>query len=114
MRLHQWAKNLLIFVPLLIGGKVQSGEAWIASLLCFVALGMLASSLYVINDLCDLSHDRHHWSKRQRPLARGDLPVNVALTVAPVGVMLGLAIAASIDVVAVLMLLGYGVVTLAY
>lgn len=114
MQLHQWAKNLLIFVPLLLGGKVHSGEAWLASLLGFVALGMLASSLYLINDLCDLTHDRHHWSKRERPLARGDLPVNVALMAAPVGVLLGLAIGASIDAVAVLMLLAYGVATVAY
>jgi 4-hydroxybenzoate polyprenyltransferase len=114
LRLHQWAKNLLIFVPLLIGGKIHSVEAWTASLVGFVALGVLTSSMYLINDFCDLPFDRHHWSKRERPLARGALPLNVVLVVAPVGVLLSLAIAASIGGVAVLMLLSYGVSTLAY
>ena len=114
LRLHQWAKNLLIFVPLLIGGKFHSVEAWTACLVGFVALGILTSSMYLINDLCDLRFDRRHWSKRQRPLARGDLPIHVALVVAPLGVLLGLGVAASIDRVAVLMLLAYGVSTLVY
>ena len=114
LRLHQWAKNLLIFVPLLIGGKIHSVEAWTASVVGFVALGILTSSTYLINDFCDLPFDRHHWSKRERPLARGALPLNVVLVVAPVGALLGLAIAASIGGAAVLMLLAYGVSTLAY
>ena len=114
LRLHQWAKNLLIFVPLLIGGKIHSVEAWTACVVGFVALGILTSSTYLINDFCDLPFDRHHWSKRERPLARGALPLNVVLVVAPVGALLGLAIAASIGGAAVLMLLAYGVSTLAY
>lgn len=114
LRLHQWAKNLLVFVPLLIGGKIHSVEAWTACLVGFVGLGILTSSMYLVNDFCDLPFDRHHWSKRKRPLARGALPLNVVLMVAPVGVLLGLAIAASIGGVAVLMLLSYGVSTLAY
>ena len=70
LRLHQWAKNLLIFVPLVLAGKSESVEAWTSCLLGFIALGVLASSTYIANDLWDIKHDRLHWSKRERPLAR--------------------------------------------
>jgi 4-hydroxybenzoate polyprenyltransferase len=96
-RLHQWAKNLLVFIPLVISGKIHSVEAWTLSLLGFIALGILTSSIYLINDFCDLPFDRHHWSKRER----GDLPLPVALLVAPLGVVLSLAVAASIGRIAV-------------
>jgi 4-hydroxybenzoate polyprenyltransferase len=114
LRLHQWAKNLLIFLPLVLAGKSESVEAWTSCLLGFVALGVMASSTYVANDLWDLKHDRLHWSKRERPLARGDLPVPVARLVVPIGLLLSLAIAISIDRGAIWTLLVYVVLTLAY
>jgi 4-hydroxybenzoate polyprenyltransferase len=114
LRLHQWAKNLLIFVPLVLAGKSESVEAWTSCLLGFVALGVMASSTYIANDLWDLKHDRLHWSKRERPLARGDLPVPVARLVVPVGLLLSLAIAISIDRGAIWTLLVYVVLTVAY
>jgi 4-hydroxybenzoate polyprenyltransferase len=114
LRLHQWAKNMLIFVPLVLAGKSESVEAWISCLLGFIALGVLASSTYVANDLWDLKHDRLHWSKRERPLARGDLPLSVARMVVPVGVALSLAIAIVIDRGSIWTLLGYVTLTLAY
>jgi 4-hydroxybenzoate polyprenyltransferase len=114
LRLHQWAKNMLIFVPLVLAGKSESVEAWISCLLGFIALGVLASSTYVANDLWDLKHDRLHWSKRERPLARGDLPLSVARMVVPVGVALSLAIAIIIDRGSIWTLLGYVTLTLAY
>lgn len=113
-RLHQWAKNILIFVPLLIGGKFNSVEAWTTCLVGFVAFGILTSSMYLINDYFDLPFDRHHWSKRNRPLSRGELPHGVLLTVAPLGVVLGLVIAASIGLAAVVMLFSYAVASLLY
>jgi len=114
LRLHQWAKNLLIFVPLVLAGKSDSVEAWTSCLLGFVALGILASSTYIANDLWDLKFDRLHWSKRERPLARGDLPVPLARIVVPLGVLLSLAIAIGIDRGAIWTLLVYAVLTLAY
>ena len=75
LRLHQWAKNVLIFIPLLLSGTIQSLDAWIACVVGFVAWGILASSTYLLNDLWDLEFDRNHWSKRRRPIARGDLPI---------------------------------------
>jgi 4-hydroxybenzoate polyprenyltransferase len=114
LRLQQWAKNILIFVPLVLGGKVQSVEAWSACLLGFIAFGLLASATYLVNDLRDLPFDRLHWSKSARPLANGDLPITLALVAIPVGVVASFAIALSIDLAAALVLLVYGALTLTY
>jgi 4-hydroxybenzoate polyprenyltransferase/phosphoserine phosphatase len=72
IRLHQWAKNLLIFVPLILA------HAWAPGLLAgatlaFLSFGLCASATYIINDLLDLEADRQHPRKRRRPFASGDL-----------------------------------------
>jgi 4-hydroxybenzoate polyprenyltransferase len=72
VRLHQWAKNTLIFVPLLLAHAWRLdtvGEALIA----FLSFGMCASATYIINDLLDIETDRRHPRKRNRPFAAGDL-----------------------------------------
>jgi 4-hydroxybenzoate polyprenyltransferase len=114
LRLHQWAKNLLIFVPLVLAGKIQSGEAWTACILGFVAFGVLASATYILNDLKDIPFDRLHWSKRLRPLANGDMPVAVAVVAVAVGVLASLALAASLALGAAVILVAYGLLTLTY
>ncbi|MEA2907902.1 MAG: hypothetical protein QOI12_5289 [Alphaproteobacteria bacterium] len=114
LRIYQWAKNLLIFVPLVLAGRSGSIEAWTSCLLGFIALGVLASSTYLANDIWDLPHDRRHWSKCERPLARGDLPIALARAVVPLGVVLSLALALAIDRGTIWTLLVYVALTLAY
>lgn len=114
LRLHQWAKNLLIFLPLVLGGKAQQPEAWIASGLAFLALGLIASATYLVNDLWDLPHDRAHWSKSARPLASGDLSIPVALVALALGLVGGFTLAASLGLPALLAVSVYAAVTLAY
>jgi 4-hydroxybenzoate polyprenyltransferase len=114
LRLHQWAKNLLIFVPLILAGKGKDIDVWTVSVIGFVALGMLASATYILNDLWDLPFDRHHWSKRDRPLARGDLPIPLALAIVPLGMLASFALALRIDAGAVLMLVLYMASTVTY
>jgi 4-hydroxybenzoate polyprenyltransferase len=72
IRLHQWAKNFLIFLPLLLA------HAWAPGLLAgaavaFLSFGLCASATYIVNDLLDLEADRQHPRKRLRPFASGDL-----------------------------------------
>lgn len=83
LRLHQWAKNALIFVPLLLSGEFQHPHSAIQSLLAFVSFGLLASATYLVNDLFDLPADRRHRSKRQRPLASGELPLKSGIVAIP-------------------------------
>jgi 4-hydroxybenzoate polyprenyltransferase len=115
LRLHQWAKNLLIFPPLALGGALGSPQAWIACALGFLAMGCLASATYVLNDLVDLQDDRRHWSKRSRAFASGRLPITAGLALVPAGLAAGLALGYAPrggESVAVLLL--YLVTTLAY
>ena len=73
MRLHQWAKNLLIFLPLLLA-HVDVARRLPSALLAFFCFGLTASSAYIFNDLLDIEADRRHPQKVLRPFAAGDLP----------------------------------------
>jgi 4-hydroxybenzoate polyprenyltransferase len=75
LRIHQWAKNMLIFVPLLASHKVFELTLALNGLLAFIAFGVCASSVYILNDLIDLPEDRLHPTKRNRPLAAGKIPI---------------------------------------
>jgi 4-hydroxybenzoate polyprenyltransferase len=74
IRVHQWAKNVLLFAPLLMSHALtrSSVGAAIAAFFCF---SFTASVTYLINDMLDIESDRRHTSKRLRPFASGDLPV---------------------------------------
>ena len=72
IRLHQWAKNVLIFLPLLLAHAWTPGLL-AGALLAFLSFGLCASATYIVNDLLDLEADRQHPRKRRRPFASGDL-----------------------------------------
>ena len=72
IRLHQWAKNTLIFVPLLLAHQWNPGTFG-GAIAAFFSFGLCASATYIINDLLDLEADRRHPRKRRRPFAAGDL-----------------------------------------
>lgn len=82
LRLYHWPKNLLVFLPLLGAHAFADWAALTAATLAFVAFGLCASSIYVINDLIDLESDRRHARKRHRPFAAGVLSVPQGLAVA--------------------------------
>ena len=113
-RLHQWVKNALIFVPLVLGGRIADPLAWRAAFLGFIAFGCAASATYVINDLMDLPNDRRHWSKRARPFASGELSIRTGFLMAAAGLAAAGAIAASLGPTNAAMLGLYVAATLAY
>jgi 4-hydroxybenzoate polyprenyltransferase len=84
LRLHQWAKNTLIFVPLLAAHRVEELNLLVTGLLAFFLFSLCASSVYLLNDLLDLEDDRRHPSKRLRPLASGLVPIKSVLLVFPI------------------------------
>lgn len=115
LRLHQWLKNLLIFVPLLAAHKLDRPELVIAALLAFVAFGLCASSVYLLNDLLDLEDDRHHPTKRKRPFASGALPLTWGIALFPVLLVCAFALTALfLPLRFSAALVGYYVLTLAY
>lgn len=80
IRPHQWAKNALIFVPLLTSHSYQAIDSVILSVLAFLSFCLCASGVYLLNDLVDIESDRKHASKSNRPIASGELPVAAALS----------------------------------
>lgn len=84
LRVHQWLKNLLIFIPLLASHQVASLDLDLRGVLAFVLFGLCASSVYLLNDLLDLEDDRHHHSKRRRPFASGSLSIISGIVAFPV------------------------------
>ena len=82
IRLHQWVKNLLLVIPLIVGHRIHDLRAVGGFAISFVAFGLMASSVYLINDLADLAGDRKHIRKRRRPLAAGTMSIPVGLALA--------------------------------
>jgi len=83
LRLHQWMKNALIFVPLLAAHQLANPLLLWQGILAFLFFGLCASSVYLLNDLLDLADDRHHHSKCNRPFAAGRLSIKSGLIAFP-------------------------------
>ena len=113
-RPHQWAKNVLVFVPAVLGGVLGDTHAMLLVALSFVALCVTSSSTYVLNDLVDVNDDRRHWTKCKRPIASGRLPVATALAAVPLGIGSGLLLAFLTAPKAAAVLLAYVVLTVCY
>ena len=82
-RVHQWLKNLLIFVPLITAHQVGDIGLFLRALCAFFSFSFCASAIYLLNDLIDLPADRKHRTKCGRPLASGRLPINRAVLAIP-------------------------------
>jgi 4-hydroxybenzoate polyprenyltransferase len=113
-RPHQWTKNLLIFVPLIVGHAILDIPKLLATLCGFFILCVLASATYILNDLADLDADRRHATKRYRPFASGHLSISSGLAVAAIGIIGSLAAAFALSDSFALALCGYLVLTLLY
>jgi 4-hydroxybenzoate polyprenyltransferase len=114
LRPHQWAKNVLLLVPLFAAHQLGDVNGLARAILAFAAFCMAASSVYVLNDMLDLEADRAHARKSKRPFAAGDLPLGVGLILAP-ALMAGAAgIAAFLPERFSMVLLAYYALTVAY
>jgi 4-hydroxybenzoate polyprenyltransferase len=114
LRVHQWAKNVLGYAPLITSHELfHFGLVW----RCTVAMGLFSlcsSAQYMINDLVDLDSDRRHATKRLRPFACGNLPLQAGLALAPALLIAAFAGAWALDRNFALTVAGYTVAALAY
>jgi 4-hydroxybenzoate polyprenyltransferase/phosphoserine phosphatase len=83
LRPHQWAKNVLIFLPLLLSHRIATNRL-LTALLAFGCFSLTASATYIVNDLLDIEADRRHPHKRERPFASGDLSAFMGLCIVSV------------------------------
>lgn len=107
MRPRQWVKNIVVFAALVFDSKLFMQHYVIASVIGFVVLCLLSSAVYLINDCADVAADRLHPKKRFRPIARGDVPVPLALGLAGVLIVVGLGAAFATS-------LGFGLIALTF
>jgi 4-hydroxybenzoate polyprenyltransferase/phosphoserine phosphatase len=115
LRPHQWAKNILLFVPLYFSHQYNDLELVFTAFMAFMSFSFCASSIYVLNDLVDLPADRQHRSKRNRPLAAGALSIGDGFALFGGALALSIALAlAFVSPAFVLVLLGYVALTTAY
>ena len=114
MRVHQWLKNLLLFVPLLTAFSFLDTAKLLTAVGAFIAFGLAASATYIGNDLWDLDSDRRHPRKRSRPFASARIPIVRGIAAASVLLAAALLLAAVLSWGFLIMLLIYLVTTTAY
>ena len=114
MRPQQWLKNLLIFSPMVLAHRFTDLGSLLSSTIAFFAFSFAASSIYVLNDLFDLSADQHHPRKRKRPFASGDLPIAIGAMLTPLLVLISLGLCALLPPPFLITLLVYFAITTAY
>jgi 4-hydroxybenzoate polyprenyltransferase len=115
LRPNQWAKNALLFVPLLLAHELSSLSRLLDVVISFVCFCAVASAGYVLNDLLDIEADRLHRTKRNRPIASGALPIPAAVAMMAalvIGAFASSTVLLSPD--CVLMLAAYLALTLSY
>jgi 4-hydroxybenzoate polyprenyltransferase/phosphoserine phosphatase len=115
MRLHQWMKNLLVFVPLMAAHQYADASRDVLALMAFVIFSLTASSVYLLNDLVDVQDDRHHARKRHRPFASGALSLIMGWVAWPALLLVAVVLSAWLMPVLFSVSLGvYFVLTVAY
>lgn len=107
LRLHQWSKNALVFVPAVTSHRFADVPTLLAAGVAFLSFSLCASALYVVNDLMDLEADRRHPAKSKRSLAAGVLPARAALVLVPALLAGSGALAATLPSAFGLVLVGY-------
>jgi 4-hydroxybenzoate polyprenyltransferase/phosphoserine phosphatase len=114
LRPHQWAKNVLLLVPLLAAHQLGDLDALAHGILAVVAFSLCASSVYLLNDMLDLEADRAHPRKSKRPFAAGDLSLLAGFALVPALMISAALIAAFLPERFQLVLLSYYALTVAY
>lgn len=114
IRIHQWVKNILVFVPIVTAHQFTSLDFLHKGFIAFFSFCFVASSIYILNDLLDLDSDRKHATKKYRPLAAGKIPVAQGLAVMIILFLLGITLGLSLPNEFILLLFTYLIVNIAY
>ena len=114
LRVHQWLKNLLLFVPLLTAFSFADLGQWFTMLIAFMAFSLAASATYIVNDLWDLDNDRAHPRKRLRPFASCKIPIVHGVLIAGLALMSACLLAWTVNAEFFMILAMYVVLTSIY
>jgi 4-hydroxybenzoate polyprenyltransferase len=114
LRVEQWVKNLLLFMPLMMANEVVQTSLYDDAVLAFLSFSFCASAVYVLNDLVDLEADRRHVTKRHRPFAAGELSAATGWMLGLLCVAIGAVLASRLPLLFAGVLVGYLLVTTLY
>lgn len=114
LRMYQWAKNLLVFLPVVAGHSLLDPWSLLAAFMAFLAFSFAASSAYIVNDLLDLPGDRDHPRKCKRPFAAAEVPVVHGLVLSTLLMVAAFALAVALPWRFGAVLATYVVLTLGY
>ncbi|MCB8882206.1 UbiA family prenyltransferase [Acidisoma cellulosilytica] len=112
MRPHQWCKNVLVFVPMVMAHAVEDPLTWLHAIAMFLSFCATASCIYLLNDIADLSADRRHPRKCRRPFASGRLSLPTGFILAAFCGITGLSLAFLVGGEAVILI--YAAISIAY
>ena len=114
LRLNQWIKNLLLFVPLLAAHQLGSIQSLATLVIAFISFSLCASSVYITNDLLDLESDRGHPRKKHRPFASARLPIALGVAIVPLLIGVSIVLGTIVGSEFLVVLLLYLLLTVAY
>ncbi|MBI4000392.1 MAG: UbiA family prenyltransferase [Nitrospira defluvii] len=114
LRVHQWAKNVLVFIPVVASHQITDKTLLIQAGLAFLSFSFSASSVYILNDCLDLASDRRHPRKKNRPFASGRLSIPFGILLALGCLLGGVLLAFLLPPLFLLVLAGYLVLTTGY
>ena len=117
IRIKHWIKNILIFLPIICAGMLNS-DSIVKTILGFLSFSLISSFIYIINDIKDIEKDKNHPRKKNRPLASGVVKKHTAIAIAVVMLILSLSITIiinkSITDLSLYLLLSYMIINIAY
>ena len=113
-RLHQWAKNVLIYIPLITAHQILDPILLVKSSISVLLFSLCSSAQYILNDLIDLEGDRRHPKKRTRPFASGSIPLQAGFIMAPVLLVISVSGALLLSKWFALLLISYFVLSFFY
>ena len=114
LRVHQWAKNVLVFIPVVASHQIADKMLLMQAGLAFLSFSFSASSVYILNDCLDLASDRRHPRKKNRPFASGRLSIPFGILLALGCLFVGVLLAVLLPPLFLLVLAGYLVLTTGY
>lgn len=114
LRIHQYVKNLFIFLPLFFAMRLSESSLVINAVIAFIAFSLVASAIYTLNDYRDIEDDRQHPKKKNRPLASGAISKSQAIAMIFVLMIAGFAIMTTLSMEATSILALYVLLNIAY
>ena len=114
LRVHQWTKNTLVFVPSIAGHSLFELQVLFEIILGFSSFCMISSSIYIFNDIHDIDSDRKHPINKFRPIASGQLSKNMALIISFIMVIIGAIISLKIGYIFTIVMASYVLLNIIY